>query len=60
MSLHEHGVFLEAINLADECDGPSHEVHDLLDPNEGVWLPMHCFHFLCHFIIYVSRGYIYN
>jgi hypothetical protein len=48
MGLHEHSVFLEAINAANESDWLSHELHDLVDAYEGVRLSVNLLDFLCH------------
>jgi hypothetical protein len=48
MSLHEHGVILEAVDLSDKGNGSANEIHDLSDANEGVGLAMHGLNFLCH------------
>ena len=49
MSLHEHGIVLEAVDPSDEGDGSANEIHDLSYANEGVRLAMHGLNFLCHF-----------
>ena len=54
VSLDEHGVILEAIDLADEGHWAPNEVHYLLYTNERVWLSVHCFNFLCHFSLAVN------
>ena len=48
MSLHEHSIVLETVDLSDEGDGSANEIHDLSDTNEGVGLAMHGLNFLCH------------
>ena len=53
VSFNEHGVILEAFDLADESHWTANEVHDLLDAYEGVWFSVHCFNFLCHFSLAV-------
>jgi hypothetical protein len=55
VSLHEHGVVLEPIDTANEGNGLAHEVHDLGDPNEWMWLAVHLLDFLCHYLFYKSN-----
>ena len=46
MSLHEEGVFFEAIDSADEGYWSAHELVDLLDTDEGMGFSVHCLDFL--------------
>ena len=51
MSLHIHGVILEAIDSTNKGDWFTHEEIDLLDTYEGVWLSMDCFDFFGHYVL---------